>query len=248
MKVSASIMSHPDRAPMLADLKSALDRDVPVYLDPEGAPSGAGDRVWRVARQAWGMFDPGAEYHVLIQDDALPCADFLAGMERALDHSPDGVPVVPYLGQGRNVPRRWGGMAERADAVGASWVRSYVLMWGVCIAVPTRFIPDMITWCDRKAGMPDDMRVGRWFQRQQIDVLYTWPSLIDHKGGTSLTKHRAAERVARRHHRGSALELDWTGPTIIDPMITRTRGPRSGPRGAWKGREGVREPLAEQAN
>lgn len=234
MRVSASIMAHPDRAPAVAELLAALDREVPVHWDLEGPPAGNGDRVWRVAREAWRMFDPSAGYHVLIQDDALPCADFLAGMERALDHVPDHALVCPYLGQGRNVPRRWAQMAERADSAGASWVRSYTLMWGVSIAVPTRFIPDMIAWCDRKAGMPDDMRVGRWFQRQHIDTWYTWPSLIDHRRGPSLTKHRQVERVARRHHPGSALELDWSGPTVMDPMITRRRGPRSGPRGAWK--------------
>lgn len=239
MKVSASIMTHPDRASMVKELKAALDWDVPVYTDPGGKASGNGDRVWKVAREAWQMFDPCAGYHVLIQDDALPCADYLDGMQLALDHVPDDSLVCPYLGRGSNIPKRWDVMAQRADAAGASWIRSHTLMWGVSIAVPTRFIPEMIKWCDRKAGMPDDMRVGRWFQRQKIDTWYTWPSLIDHRSVPSLTKHRQRERVARRHYQGSALKLDWSGPTVVDPMIVRRRGPRSGPRGAWRGRDGT---------
>lgn len=235
MKVSASIMAHPDRTEFVEELADSLDREVPVAWDNEGPPSGKGDRVWRTARSAWQMFDPAADFHVLIQDDALVCEDFLAGLEVALEHVPDHALVSMYLGQGRNVPARWGVMANKARTTGASWVRSYTLMWGVSLAVPTRFIPDMIKWCDRKAGMPDDMRVGRWFQRQKIDTWYTWPSLADHRRTESLTKHRQVERVAVHHHKGSALELDWSGPTVMDPMIIRRRGPRSGPRRAWKG-------------
>lgn len=234
MNVSASIMAHPDRSGEVAELTASLDREVPVYWDPAGPPSGAGDRVWSVAREAWGMFDPGADFHVLIQDDALPSPDLLAGLERALAHVPEDALVCPYLGQGRNVPRRWEHMADKADRLGASWVRSAKLMWGVCLVAPTKLIPEMIQWCDRKAGMPDDMRVGRWFERRGTDVWYTWPSLVDHRPVPSLTKHRAAERVARRWHAGSALELDFSGPVVVDPMITLRRGARSAPRGTWK--------------
>jgi hypothetical protein len=243
MRVSASIMAHPDRSDLVTDLVERLDRPVPIYWDPEGPPSGNKDRVWRVAREAWSMHDPDAGYHVLIQDDAVPCADFLAGMELALDHVPGDVLVCPYLGRGRNVPLRWARMAEEADTTGASWVRSHTLMWGVSIAVPTAMVPGMIEWCDRKAGMPDDMRVGRYFQSLRIDTWYTWPSLVDHRPVDSLTKHRQVERVARRHHQGSALDPDWTGPTVLDPMNgRRVRGHRSSPRGTWRarGREGAR--------
>lgn len=228
-------MAHPDRAPAVAELTAALGQEVPIHWDPEGPPSGAGDRVWRVARKAWEMADPAAAYHVLIQDDALVCPDFLAGVERALQAVPGDVVVSPYLGSGRTVPLRWGQMAQKANTIGASWIVSGRVMWGVCLILPTPRIPEMIKWCDRKSGMPDDMRVGAWAVRHDIDVWYTWPSLVDHGAEPSLTKHRHTERVARRHHQGSALDLDWSGPVVTDPMVTRRRGPRSGPRGVWRG-------------
>jgi hypothetical protein len=220
----------------VAELHSALatgERDVPVCWDEAGPPSGHGDRVWSVARTAWLTYEPEADWHVLIQDDAVPCRDFLAGLQAALDQVPTSPSaVLPYLGQGRTVPRRWGVIAERADQMRACWVRSHKVMWGVCIAVPTKVIPEMVAWCDRKGGMPDDMRVGRWFEREALDVYYTWPSLVDHRQVPSLTKHRAADRTARRHHSGSAMDIDWTGPMVTDPMTMRHR-PRSGPRGQW---------------
>jgi hypothetical protein len=237
VKLSAAIMTHPERGSVLTHHPAQLDRVVPVYSDPGGPPSGHGDRVWSVARETWGMYDPGAGYHALIQDDAVPCADLLAGLEQALDHLPHNAIVSPYLGSGRAVPDRWSRMAREADRQRASWVRSDRVMWGVCLLAPTEIIPDMITWCDRKAGMPDDMRVGAYAQRHGLEVWYTWPSLVDHRADMpSLTKHRARERVAHRHHQGSALSLRWDSSVIADPMFRRRTAVRSAPRSAGRAR------------
>jgi hypothetical protein len=135
-----------------------------------------------------------------------------------------------YLGRGRTVPERWGRLARQADQRGACWVRSDRVMWGVCLALPTKLIPEMVTYGDRKAGYPDDMRVAAYARRNGLETWYTWPSLVDHRAVPSLTKHRAANRVAERHHAGSALELSWDGPVVTDPMFTRRSPGRSGPR------------------
>lgn len=250
MKVSASIMGHPDREAYVRELESALDRPVPVHLDPDGPPSGNGDRVWKVARAAWSMFDPAADYHVLIQDDALVCADYLAGIEKALEHIEPGAVLSPYLGTGRTIPARWGVLERLADSVGASFIRGERVMWGVSLAVPVADLPEMIDWADKRGGVPDDMRVAGWAKRANREAWYSWPSLVDHRTIPSLTKHRAMDRVARRHHHGSALELRWDGPVISDPMLLRRRGPRSGPSSSrkvaslntalWTGRAGNR--------
>lgn len=230
MKLSASVMAHPDRAEEVTALTSALDRHVPVYWDAEGPASGNADRVWRTARSAWQLHDPDADWHVLIQDDAVPCRDFLAGLEQALNYVPPDVVVSPYLGKGRSVPRRWETLAGLADQRGARWARTSKLMWGVCIVLPVRLIPEMIERADKRYGVPDDMRVAGWAERTGREVWYTWPSLIDHRTVPSLTKHRATDRVARRWHSGSALEIDWAGPVVTDHMLTRRTAARSGPR------------------
>lgn len=229
MKLSASIMAHPDRAAEVHELLAALDRPVQVAWDDEGPPSGNADRVWRTARRGWSLADPEADWHVLIQDDAVPCRDFLAGLERALAFVPQDAVVSPYLGTGRNVPIRWEALARAAETKGAPWVRSTKLMWGVCIALPVPLIPEMIEYADRRARVPDDMRVAGWAEKTQREVWYTWPSLVDHLTISSLTKHKARERVARRHHEGSALEINWTGHAVTDPMLVRRNPSRSAP-------------------
>lgn len=229
MKLSGSIMAHPDRAHLVDELWASLGVRVPVHWDDEGPASGNSDRVWRTARGGWNLANPHADWHVLIQDDAVLCADFLAGMERALEYVPEDAVVCPYLGQGGAVAHRWARIGEEANRRGASWVLSSKLMWGVAICLPTRLIPEMIARADAMAGVPDDMRVAGWVQRRHAEVWYPWPSLVDHRPVPSITKHRAADRRAVRHHKGSALEIDWTGPVVADPMYSRLRGPRSGP-------------------
>lgn len=234
MRLSASVMAHPDRILQVGELTHRLDRPVPIHWDNEGPPSGNSDRVWRTARGGWLLADPEADWHVLIQDDAWPCEDFLAGLERALEFVPPDATVSPYLGKGGMAADRWSKIGAEADRRGASFVRSASLMWGVTICLPVYAIPDMIERANLMAGVPDDMRVSGWTKRRHAEVWYPWPSLVDHRPVPSITKHRAADRRAVRHHTGSALDLDWAGPVVLDPSAARTLGARSGPSGARK--------------
>lgn len=234
MKLSASIMAHPDRADLVRHLCDDLDRAVPVAWDDEGPPSGNTDRGWRTARRGWELADPDADFHLLIQDDAAPCADLLAGLEQALEHVPADAVVSAYLGQGGAIGPRWQRITAEAGQRDASWVVSAQLGWGVAIILPAKLIPEMLDRADRSVGTPDDMRVAGWIKRRRGEVWYCWPSLVDHRDVPSLTKHRSRLRRAWQHHTGSALELDWAGPVVTDPMFARLRGPRSGPRGNWK--------------
>lgn len=229
MKLSASIMAHPDRAECVADLLDTLGRPVRVHYDTEGPASGNADRGWRTARGGWVMHDPDADFHLLLQDDALVSHHLLTGLEVALEYVPPDAVISPYLGKGGATPHRWRRMAADADRLGASWVVSSKLMWGVGIILPVARIPEMIDRADRMAGITDDMRVAGWAERSRTEVWYTWPSLVDHRAVPSLTKHNAKDRRAERHHMASALDLDWRGPVVRDPVLVRLRGLRSGP-------------------
>lgn len=233
MRLSSSIMAHPDRSREVDELRRTLGLShgvTPVHWDEQvGPPSGNSDRVWRTARGAWSLHDPDADWHVLLQDDAVPCPDFLAGLERALAYVPADAVVSPYLGTGRNVPIRWEALSRAADTAGTTWARSLKLMWGVCIVLPVKLISEMIAYADRRYGVPDDMRVAGWAEKTGREIWYTWPSLVDHRRVSSLTKHRAHDRVARRWHTGSALEIDWSGHAVTDPMLARRSAVRSGP-------------------
>lgn len=221
--LSAAIMAHPDRADLVSELTGSLDREVPVSWDDKPVSRHTEQR-WAVGRAAWLSYDPDADFHLVLQDDAIVVPDLLAGLESALDHVPDQVLVSPFIGTKRPAANRWNALTHRAIRDGASWVESTILMWGVAIIARTSMIDDMVAWADNRVGKPYDTRVGQFWVRNQINTWYTWPCLVDHRDGPSLVGHGAKGRNAQLLHTGSALDLDFSGPVVRDNRVSRQRG------------------------
>lgn len=206
--VSYSIMAHPARANWVHELRRT-HKAPPVGWDDEGPPSRDPDRIWRTARRAWLLYDPTADWHVVLQDDADPTPLLLVTLPEALRCAPRGAVVSLYLGSVRPMAGTWRRLAEGADAVGASWIVGPMIQWGVALAVRTGDIPGMIRWCDMQRGIPDDLRIGRWARKHKREAWYTWPSLVDHRDAGSLTGHGPG-RVARR----VGVSDRWDGPVV----------------------------------
>jgi len=217
VRLSAAVMAHPDRADLVADLLTRLDREVPVVWDQINDRHDTGIR----ALQA---FDPEATHHLVIQDDALPCRDLLATIERALAFVPEGHPVSFYTGRVRPFRQKIERMVRVAGS--ASWLRFPGPYWGPAIVVPTASIPGLVDWwySPRGSGVKNyDRRIARFFQRDGIDCFYSWPSLVDHRGDTSLVTGHTTGRHAHRslpEHR-SGFEVDWSGPVLTLPDAER---------------------------
>lgn len=234
MKLSVSVMAHPAREEWVGELLEALGREVPVPVswDTAGPPSSNLEKQWANASRAWGMHDPDADWHMMVQDDAIVVPDLLAGLEKALDHVPPNVVVQPYIG----TKQPYAGLVSRkvaaADEMDASWISMPSLMWGVAVIVPVSEISGMLAWCSHpeRRTWADDKRVGRYFR----DVLgwgcyCPWPSLVDHRQGPSISGHDNGGRRARRMWDRSALERDWTGPVVTDVRPYRIERNRSVP-------------------
>jgi hypothetical protein len=214
VKVSVSVMAHPDRLFRVSALRESLGiGPLSVAWDEEGPPTRDPERIWRTARAAWRLHDPAADWHLLLQDDALPVPGLAGMLPGMLAHVPPGAVVSLYLGTGRPVPGIWHELGRRADEAGAAWIVGPRVMWGVALAVPTSLIPDMIRWGDTQRGIPDDMRVGRWAARRKLEAWFPWPSLVNHPEGDSLINHGAG-RTARRVLDREAASVDYGGPVV----------------------------------
>jgi hypothetical protein len=212
MRISVSIMAHPDRRAQVAALRDQVG-PVPVAWDAEGPPSRDPERLWRTAREAWRLYDPAAAWHLLLQDDAVPAPGLLAALPGALAHVPCPSVVSLYVGTGRPVPGVWHELARRGDEEGASWLVGPMVSWGVALLVPTHLIPELLIWGDRQRGIPDDLRVGRWAHHRKLEAWFPWPSLVNHPDGASLVGHGGG-RTARRFLEGDARAVDWGGPVV----------------------------------
>jgi hypothetical protein len=213
MLLSVSIMAHPDRAWRVDRLRASLGVPVPVAWDFEGPPKRDGDRIWRTASRAWELHNPSADWHLLLQDDAIVAPDLIPALEKGLERVPPAAVVSLYIGTGRPIPWVWQRLGEKADVEGASWIVGPRAMWGVALALPVANVPEMLAYAQTQHGLPDDMRVGRWARRKRFEAWFPWPSLVDHPDDESLVGHGAG-RHALRFATGSALDWDPSGPVV----------------------------------
>lgn len=202
--LSAAIMAHPSRAFHVEQLVDSLDEPVPVVWDRFNDKHDTGTR-------AMTSYDPRATHHLVVQDDAVPCRDLLAGTERALRYVPEGCPLSLYVGQVRPFARAVRAAAAASDTDLASFLIMPELNWGVAVVLPTALIDELFDWYPSGRLNGYDARMGQWFRQRGIDCWYTWPSLVDHRDGPSLVGHgegRHAQQFLGPQR--SALDVDWT--------------------------------------
>jgi hypothetical protein len=178
---------------------------------------------WDTGARSLMAFDKDAEWHMVVQDDALLPPDFFDGVKRMLQHVPPNHPVGLYYGRFRPRAQETAGLTTKARRENASFIVHNGPWWGVGIVVPTVHIRDIVRWGNANQQIPNyDRRISRWYGTQGIPCYYTVPSLIEHRTednpslvpGRTGTNRRAWEFVGPR----SALEVDWTGPVVRGDM------------------------------
>lgn len=175
MNVSISIMAHPARRAWVTELRDQLG-PVPVAWDQR-------NNEWDTGARAWRLHDPDADWHLVLQDDAILCPNFADRLHTTLEQAPTG-PVSLYIGTGR--PRQTQVQRALRDADGS--ITLPWLLWGVAIALPVAHIPAMLHAC-RTGHHEYDRRISRWYEQQRTPTWYPCPSLVDHRDEGSLLGH-----------------------------------------------------------
>lgn len=229
MRLSAAVMAHPKRSEMVSDLLERLDRDVPVVWDEVNDRHDTGARAMEA-------FDPTCTHHLVIQDDALPCRDLLAGAERALEHVPDGCPASLYTGRAKPFGHEINRALHR-KRTDACWVTMRGIYWGPAVILPTALIPEMLEWYRGEGSrvVNYDRRMSTWFALSGVSTWYTRPSLVEHRGDESLSHHGTKGRHALQFIGSdrSALGIDWSGPVVDFPHSDRFDQVREARRKKW---------------
>lgn len=166
MRLSVSIMMHPSREWLLPYLKQKLG-DVPVSMD-------TGFGLIENCRRAWLLHDPTADYHVVIQDDALVCDDFYTKAEEVLKKA-NGSPVSFFYCN----PVGYRKFKRFADKEG--YILGKALAGGVALCLPTAHISNMIALYDTLKFPCDDHRVGHYIVKNSLQWFAPIPSLISHR-------------------------------------------------------------------
>lgn len=195
--ISYAVMAHPFRIVEAERLAQVFDAELVLDSERSGENPTA-DRAWAALC--------GADWHVVMQDDALPVPEAHSAVQAALEAAPSSV-VSLYFGT--NYPRSLAAAtkhaARRADRSGLSWLLASRLAWGVAVAIRADLVSAMLAAVvsDQR---PYDRRLSAWCKAQRLRVAYTWPSLVDHADGPSLIGR--PRPLPRRAHR-VGVPLSW---------------------------------------
>jgi len=201
-------MAHPKRSRYVPDLERQLPGATVVW-----------DKInnrWDTGRRSMAAYDPEADWHLVVQDDAILCDDFLAGAQAALGHAPE-VPVSFYTGKTRPYAVEVLRAVQQVQRQRASWLAMRGPLWGVAVAMPVALIPGMLDACEDLDVPNYDMRMSEHFDRIGLECWYTIPSLADHRTGPdnpSLVQDRGSSPKRSAHFyignaNRSALDVDW---------------------------------------
>jgi hypothetical protein len=221
VKVGVAVMADPRRAWMVKDLIAALGEEPVVVWDAgDRCEPCTGLRVLAAHRQR-----PDATHWVIVQDDAIVCRDFAAGVERLLECVPAGHPLGLYFGAGPPRSKESSHLYHRAKAAGHRWIAMPGSpMWGVGLALPTDQIDPLLDFVDAtqrrrqvRSYPPYDGMVRMFYTAHRIEQWFSIPSLVDHRGDhPSLLMAREGDGRVAHEFIGdvSPLDVDWvTGVT-----------------------------------
>jgi len=186
MKISISIMAHPSRAEMVEYIKERLG-NIPVSFDK-------GQGIWENCKAAWRLHDPKAEWHIVVQDDAIICNDFIKKAIEVLEIAEKkGCAASLFFGKRLLLKET----AKQGMKTG--FIIRKMLHWGLAICLPVRLIEEMIAFGDKMNIQQDDARISYFLQSKKIPIYYPMPSLVDHRIGKSLVNDPGENRTAYKY-------------------------------------------------
>lgn len=214
MTISAAIMAHPKRKKQAEALALQL-KQYPfvmvtvVYDKPKAASH---NDEWNNGVECLKRGIGVADWHVVIQDDAILSPGLFDNLQGAIATVPQKTLISLYTGKARPMGKR---VQQAVDKVkDETWLSYWLLMWGVGILLPSSHIEPLIEFVADRTE-PYDTRIGIFYQRNRLPVYYTMPSLVDHNDemGTLIPGHgtKPGARVAHRLATGPVI---WTKQVI----------------------------------
>jgi len=217
-------MAHPRRRDMalalvdeLTDVESHSSPLV-VFDDGWNGEIATGLQAWSLAE--WVAADIGAEWCVVLQDDAVPIQDFPQHAAAALAHAPQTA-VSFYVGAGRPRQKLVREAIDLASMRRAAWLEHRDLLWGVAVAMPTADVSGLLAWAKGVGGggtprpRSYDLLIGAYWRQLGVPVRYTWPSLVDHDDRTpSLLLHDRTPSSGPRVAHYVGVPERWDTPAV----------------------------------
>lgn len=208
MTYRIGIVAHHKRLQMADRLSQTVQADI-LSIDPGNiGANGNHKRVWAEL----GSYD--SDWSAVLEDDAVPVADFRGQLEAVLQAAPAPI-VSAYLGQKRPPQAQplIRAAIARADHDDAHFIVGNQMFHAVAIAMHTSLIDDMLS--SLRAYLPIDQAIGRWARSRGHEIAHCWPSIVNHADAPTLISHpdgkpRPPGRVAHR----IGTRADWSSKSV----------------------------------
>jgi hypothetical protein len=188
--LSPAILGVPERKGHVERLITALGRDVPVFFDDDHVGT-----IYGGICATMRALEARELTHVLImEDDCIPCKDFLAGAAKALSYWPKD-PVSFW--SAKNGP-----VEQRAVKKGLRWITWPSWYCTVAFALPVNLACDFMEWAtapwrhdyvigkaEAKGHTPDtfertarawDVYLAYFLEDRGLTMWHTMPNLVQH--------------------------------------------------------------------
>ena len=173
VKLSISVMAHPSRENMFSGLRGKLG-DVPFSIDTK-------NNLVDNCKAAWLLHDHEADFHVVIQDDAIICNNFKQRAEAFIskieaERQETNQPVYCYnFFVKKNYPDE-----QMAQFHQKGYYVEQRNRGGVAICLPVNQIQSMLDYYDTLTVRHDDERISQWIVKNKFRMCFPIPSLVDH--------------------------------------------------------------------
>jgi hypothetical protein len=166
---------------------------------------------WDTGRRALQRGIGQGDWHVVIQDDAILTPNFYENIEGAISNVPTKTLISLYTGTARPFGKRVKLAVDKAYH--ATWLRYWLLLWGVGILLPSDHIEPLLDFVADREELYDT-RVGIFYQRNRLPVYYTMPSLVDHNDEIGSLLGHGATPEPRVAHKVAVGLVRWNSAVI----------------------------------
>lgn len=182
-------MAHPKRKEWAEQLSKELA--CPIYWDID-------NNVWNTCKGAWNLHEKDADFHVVIQDDAILTSNFKEKTKNFIENIckyNKNVAFQLYHGGGKN---------DQKQVIQFGYKQGYVIKhlmaWGVAICLPVSLISEMLRFGDGYYMWQDDIKIKYFLKNKKIPTIFPLPSLVDHRkmtdGNNTLTGSADSDRYS----------------------------------------------------
>jgi hypothetical protein len=217
MKIGLRIQSVPERArwrtllfdTILSEYKSRLDHNdlgsVKIIVDTE-------HNLWNCAKRTLSSHEKGDTHLLILQDDVLPCRDFIATAAKLITARPKD-PITLFSNKETIM---------ESKRLGFHWLSVRKFLMAQCYILPVPVIKDFLAWEKKHVKQDiyfDDNRMAMYFFYQNRPVFATAPSLVEHLGWnqSTLTGYNPGHNFEPRLRmakwfvgfENSGLDFDW---------------------------------------